>query len=429
MTHFDHSETAEWDNYCQTANKLNDGENMGFKIFNVFSISESHKNALLMVLLLSTAGCMKPSSNNQKTNSQNPQMTNNSISGESPKVPTSSDSNSNNATATSSVIDKPGYFSNTATDSPSPSPSPLTSPLPSQSPSPSPSLSFSKALKEQSGSGQDKGLTEGVVAKPSPSPSPSVAKPSASQLKAQKEFNCLNKYYKNQFKLSADEKYVEFKDGTKLIWDDQRNKTPDELFENADINDIFHDLYALGKPSYVPLHDYDPGRYRPQSFFKKIYGATQAEVQKQLVKIPLWKGEIPRVFSSRYGASDALKRIVVKIDKLLKAKPQMKKFLVGHFNSNGQGGIGGTFSFRPIAGTKIYSMHSFGVAIDIIFDQSDYWHNNLTGNTFAPYKNKIPFDIVKIFESEKFVWGGKWYHYDTMHFEYRPELFCMLEAP
>jgi len=20
------------------------------------------------------------------------------------------------------------------------------------------------------------------------------------------------------------------------------------------------------------------------------------------------------------------------------------------------------------------------------------------------------------------VWGGKWYHYDTMHFEYRPEI-------
>jgi hypothetical protein len=21
-----------------------------------------------------------------------------------------------------------------------------------------------------------------------------------------------------------------------------------------------------------------------------------------------------------------------------------------------------------------------------------------------------------------FIWGGYWYHYDTMHFEYRPEL-------
>jgi hypothetical protein len=21
-----------------------------------------------------------------------------------------------------------------------------------------------------------------------------------------------------------------------------------------------------------------------------------------------------------------------------------------------------------------------------------------------------------------FIWGGKWYHHDTMHFEYRPEI-------
>ena len=39
-----------------------------------------------------------------------------------------------------------------------------------------------------------------------------------------------------------------------------------------------------------------------------------------------------------------------------------------------------------------------------------------------PYKNRIPWEIVNVFERHGFVWGGKWYHYDTMHFEYRPEL-------
>jgi hypothetical protein len=34
----------------------------------------------------------------------------------------------------------------------------------------------------------------------------------------------------------------------------------------------------------------------------------------------------------------------------------------------------------------------------------------------------VPFEIVLIFERHGFIWGGKWYHYDTMHFEYRPEL-------
>ena len=31
-------------------------------------------------------------------------------------------------------------------------------------------------------------------------------------------------------------------------------------------------------------------------------------------------------------------------------------------------------------------------------------------------------EVVEIFEKYGFIWGGKWYHYDTMHFEYRPEL-------
>ena len=41
-----------------------------------------------------------------------------------------------------------------------------------------------------------------------------------------------------------------------------------------------------------------------------------------------------------------------------------------------------------------------------------------------PYKNEIPWEIVRIFERHGFIWGGKWYHYDTMHFEYRPEIIA-----
>jgi len=43
--------------------------------------------------------------------------------------------------------------------------------------------------------------------------------------------------------------------------------------------------------------------------------------------------------------------------------------------------------------------------------------------SFAYYPNQIPWPIILIFEKYGFIWGGKWHHYDTMHFEYRPELF------
>ncbi len=39
------------------------------------------------------------------------------------------------------------------------------------------------------------------------------------------------------------------------------------------------------------------------------------------------------------------------------------------------------------------------------------------------YRNRILYEIVEIFERHGFIWGGKWGHFDTLHFEYRPEFF------
>ncbi|QKQ24798.1 M15 family metallopeptidase [Candidatus Ruthia endofausta] len=40
----------------------------------------------------------------------------------------------------------------------------------------------------------------------------------------------------------------------------------------------------------------------------------------------------------------------------------------------------------------------------------------------ASHVNKIPQIIIDTFEKYSFIWDGKWYHHDTMHFEYRAEL-------
>jgi len=34
----------------------------------------------------------------------------------------------------------------------------------------------------------------------------------------------------------------------------------------------------------------------------------------------------------------------------------------------------------------------------------------------------VPVAVVRVFEAHGFVWGGKWRFFDTIHFEYRPEL-------
>jgi hypothetical protein len=36
-----------------------------------------------------------------------------------------------------------------------------------------------------------------------------------------------------------------------------------------------------------------------------------------------------------------------------------------------------------------------------------------------------PVSVIAAFEHEGFVWGGKWLFFDTMHFEYRPEIIVM----
>ncbi len=77
----------------------------------------------------------------------------------------------------------------------------------------------------------------------------------------------------------------------------------------------------------------------------------------------------------------------------------------------------GTYNCRTVADTGEPSMHSWGAAIDINAAYADYWlwARGASANT-------IPAEIIEIFERHGFIWGGKWSHYDTMHFEYRPEL-------
>ena len=72
----------------------------------------------------------------------------------------------------------------------------------------------------------------------------------------------------------------------------------------------------------------------------------------------------------------------------------------------------------PSRDTGNRSAHAWGVAIDINTKFADYWLWAKNG----AYRNQVPFEIVEVFERHGFIWGGKWAHFDTMHFEYRPEL-------
>lgn len=93
-----------------------------------------------------------------------------------------------------------------------------------------------------------------------------------------------------------------------------------------------------------------------------------------------------------------------------------------------------TYSFirRDIAASQNQSYHGWGLAIDLVpmsyegrhvywrwsrvFDRES-WHRIPIEQRWSP-----PQRVVEIFERHGFVWGGKWAHFDMIHFEYRPEI-------
>lgn len=171
------------------------------------------------------------------------------------------------------------------------------------------------------------------------------------------------------------------------------------------------------------ITDNDIRHERFEPFFKKMYGSSARQVRKHLVKI-YW---MEKVFGRRYplkvttvnGVDEKLRRISAKLEQLPK---KFHKYLKRP---------GGSFYWRKVKGESSLSTHSFGIAIDINSSYSNYWlwdYLKLNKpiadlrNHRLKLKNRIPQEIVQIFEDEGFFWGGHWYFYDTMHFEYRPDL-------
>ena len=203
-------------------------------------------------------------------------------------------------------------------------------------------------------------------------------------------------------------------DGTRTpVSDKVEGKSFDALLETADIDDMFAIPYRPGPPVGEPALNDDPGRIRNTAFFVKMYGdCRDGEVAKRLTPVRWIDGSTVEVSSVNH-LSDRLQSVA---DALAKLPEANRIFLAPS---------AGTYNCRVIAETDRMSMHAFGAAIDISTATTDYWLWNKPDGGRIPYRNKVPFEIVSIFERYGFIWGGKWYHYDTMHFEYRPELLLM----
>ena len=223
-----------------------------------------------------------------------------------------------------------------------------------------------------------------------------------------------------EFLDSADENTLYWYDGTEMIYDDGvEDKDFETLLNEPDLEDQMSMEYVKGDAYEIPPDiNFDPGRVRYEPFFRKMYGNSSGEVRSTLVSVSWLPNTLNKnvVFTSVNSADEKLQAVSDELDEL---PNDLKKYVKK---------TAGTFNWRVISGTNRLSMHSFGLAIDINVDYSNYWKWEKPGSDgVLRYKNKIPMEIVEIFEKHGFIWGGKWYHYDTMHFEYRPELLIELE--
>jgi hypothetical protein len=213
-------------------------------------------------------------------------------------------------------------------------------------------------------------------------------------------------------------------DGTSILWKDGTampafdgipDKSFDQLLRNASILDQFRLRYPRGRLTRPPAHNHDPGRFRNEAFFNKMYGdCRKDEVRRHLVPI-VW---LPRTWGRRIyvtrvnGVARRLQAVSAEIDAL---PLNIKRTAFP---------IAGVWACRNVADTGRPSVHSYAAAIDLNTAYGDYWYWHDRTDPIA-YRNRMPQAIVDIFERHGFIWGGKWYHYDTMHFEYRPELLGM----
>ncbi len=197
-----------------------------------------------------------------------------------------------------------------------------------------------------------------------------------------------------------------FPDGTAIRYDDGQRKNFKQQLDNSDIEDMFATPYRkTGRPAYLE----DVGRSRCELLFKKMYGNSAAMVRHNLVTID-WFGQKIQ-FTKVNGAAKNLKAVANEVAR----HPEYRKYLKSS----------GTFYWRKVRGANRQSAHSYGIAFDVGVQYSDYWlwkNPDKSETDKIAYYNKMPLGLVKIFERHGFIWGGRWYHFDTMHFEYRPEL-------
>ncbi|HNX25140.1 MAG TPA: M15 family metallopeptidase [Spirochaetota bacterium] len=211
--------------------------------------------------------------------------------------------------------------------------------------------------------------------------------------------------------LSKSDKYIRYS-----IYPYNTNGRSPELYTAEKIEKLRVKKQHIRKKKFVPGEE--------GCLYKELFAiTTKKSAKKQLTEVIL-SGHYIIV---HHTIAEKIKSIDSKINELAKTDPEVRSFLknIGSVSA---------FNWRKIAGTDRMSNHSYGIAIDILpkkyrkktiywsweSEKNEKWMLLPRSSLWTP-----PVPVIKIFQEENFIWGGNWDRYDTMHFEYRPELICL----
>lgn len=217
-------------------------------------------------------------------------------------------------------------------------------------------------------------------------------------------------YIKAIEKAEGEKVHIVLKSGLKLIYDDKKQKNMESKIASPDLQDMLEQPYPLNTTRTLMEKDFDPGRVRVYGLLKEAYGSNKQQVETKLANIKA--GGRSFQFNNSNGAGEALKSAMGELIPLAQGNG---KVAAASFPTSG------TYNYRVISGTNRLSPHAFGIAIDLARDKRDYW-KWATREEGQKRLSAYPVEVVEIFERHNFIWGGKWGHFDTLHFEYRPEI-------
>ncbi|HHU36069.1 MAG TPA: M15 family metallopeptidase [Treponema sp.] len=185
--------------------------------------------------------------------------------------------------------------------------------------------------------------------------------------------------------------------------------TPEIL---AQINSHVFDIRDGNSPSYN------------LAFYDLLYdGATRRSVEANITRVDYLGLRV----SVHRDILPQLLRVEKKILDLAEENSEVRRFVDTIGTTEG-------YNWREVEHRPVRSNHSWGIAVDILpvkwGKKNIYWywlsHWNKKWMLISPDRRWAPPDeVIEIFESEGFIWGGKWLLWDTMHFEYRPELLVL----